>query len=182
MVDAINLLFAEDLLQLLVKLLGGSQIVPERLLDDHARPASVFFLRNATQAQHFDNRRKETGGNREIKKTISLRVVFLVRLTDLLFEPLIGFRILKIAFDVVDPLAHPFQELWVNRRGRVFGNLFYERFSEAFCSEVIHRKTDNRKLLRKKLFLSQIAERRDELALGKIARGSTNGHYARRSH
>ena len=43
-IDAVDLVFGEDLLQILVELLGGFEVVAERLFDDDARPVSVFFF------------------------------------------------------------------------------------------------------------------------------------------
>ena len=115
MVDAINLLFREYLLQFLVELPGGDKVVAKRLLYDNACPPAVFLFRQATLAQHFDDRREETRSHRQVKKAVPHRVVLPVHLADLLFQTLVRFRVLKITFDVIDALAHPVQELRIDR-------------------------------------------------------------------
>src|SRR6266850_2029900 len=60
MIDAINLMFRKNLLQILVELLRRFQVVPERLFDDYACPAAAFFFRQSAFAEHFCNRREES--------------------------------------------------------------------------------------------------------------------------
>src|SRR5690349_9220234 len=181
MVDAINLVFVQDLAELLVELFRRGQIVTKRLFDDDSRPPSVLLFRQATQTPHFDDGREESGRHRQIKEPITQRVVLPIRLGDLLLEAFVRFRVLKITFDVIDALAHPVEELWVDRRRGELRNLLHERSSKALRSEVVHRKANDCKLLGKEFFLGQIAKRRDELAFGQVAGSPANGHYARGS-
>ena len=46
-VDAVDLIFGEDLLEVLVELFGGFQIVAKRFFHDHASPVPVFFFGQA---------------------------------------------------------------------------------------------------------------------------------------
>src|SRR5256885_16979742 len=59
-VDAVDLVLRQNLLQFLVELLRRFQVMAERLFDDHARPAAVFFLREAAFAQLLGDRREES--------------------------------------------------------------------------------------------------------------------------
>ncbi len=48
MIDAVDLLFGQNLVQFLIQLLGRFEIVTKRLFDDNARPmASLFFCQTA---------------------------------------------------------------------------------------------------------------------------------------
>ena len=179
-IDAINLLFCQDLPQILVELLRGSQVVAKRLFDDDARPVAVFFLRQTTQSQHLGDRREKPRGHGEIKKAIPCRVVLPVGFGDLLFETLVSVRVLKIAFDVVGALTHPIQQLRGDRRDSKLGNLLHEVFSKAFCGEIVGGKSDDRELLRKKFFLSKVAQSGYQFPLGEVTGGAANGHHARR--
>src|SRR5208283_659752 len=50
MVDAVDLLFGEDLLEVVVELDSGLQVVAKRLFNDDASPLAVFFLGHAGSA------------------------------------------------------------------------------------------------------------------------------------
>src|SRR5205085_9378403 len=152
--DAINLPLRQNLLQLLVELLGGSKVMPEGLFHDDTHPASVFLLRQAAQAQHLDDHREETRRYRKIKKPVTESVVFFVCFGNLLFETLIRIRILEVTFDVVNALAHGVEKFRIDRRSGKLGSLLHEILSETFRREVIDGKADDRKLLGKKFFLS----------------------------
>src|SRR6202158_2225600 len=110
-IDAVDLLFRQNLLQLLVELLRRFQIMAEWLFDDAARPAPVFFFRQAGFAQLLDDRGEESWRDRQIEESVSERVMKLVSLFNLLFQPFVGFGVLKIAPDVVDSLGNPVPEL-----------------------------------------------------------------------
>src|SRR5215469_2946437 len=179
-VDAINLLLCQDLLELLVELLRGGQVVAKWLFDDDPRPAAVFFFRQTTRSQHFGDGREKPRGHREIKKAIPQRVVLPVGFGDLLFEALISVRVLKITLDIVDARTNPIQQLRVDGRGRKLGNLVHQVLSKAFGGEVVGGKADDGKLLRKKLLLSKVAESRYQFPLREVTGGAANGHHARR--
>ena len=176
-IDAVDLLFGEDLLQFLVELLCGSQVMPERLFHDDARPAVLFFFRQAALAQHFHDGREKTRRNGQVKKSVPKRVVFLVGFRDLLFEALVSLRIKEITFDVVRALDHPVQQFRIDRQRSKLGNIFCQRFPKALRVEVIRRKANDRKLCRQEVFLSQIAKRGDQLAFGQVPRGAKNRHH-----
>src|SRR5207244_1918150 len=109
----------------------------EWLFDDDPRPAAVFFLRQATFAQLLDDRREESWRDRQVEKSVSERVMKLVSQFNLLFQPLVGLGVLKIAPDVVDSLGDPVPELQVDRCGSVPGNLFAQHLAEAIRGVVI---------------------------------------------
>src|SRR5712692_8572487 len=101
----------------------------------------------------------------------------LVSLVDLLFQPLVGLSILKIASDVIDSLGDPVPELQVDRCWSVLGNLLTEHLAEALRGVVVGCKTNDRELRRKQVVLREIAERRDKLALGEVAGRTENNHH-----
>src|SRR6266849_10027698 len=103
-----------------------------------------------------------------------------VSLVDLVFQTLVSFRVLKIASDVIDTLRDSVPELQVHRCRSVFGNLLTQHFAKTLGGVVVSRKANNGKLFRKQFVLSEIAKRRDKLALGEVAGGAENSHYTRR--
>src|SRR6267154_2994859 len=104
-----------------------------------------------------------------------------VGLVDLVFQTLVSFRVLKITSDVIDTLRDSVPEFQVHRCRSVFGNLLTQHFAETLGGVVVSRKANNGEVLRKKFVLSEIAKRRDELALGEVAGRTENNHYTRRS-
>src|SRR6266480_4113622 len=86
----------------------------EWLFDDHPCPAVVFFLGQAAFAQLLDDRREESRCDRQIEESVSERVLKLVSLFNLLFQPFVGLGVLKISPDVIDSLGDPVPELQVD--------------------------------------------------------------------
>src|SRR2546430_13129054 len=58
----------------------GSQIAPERLLDDYARPTSFAGLIQAGSLEMFEDRFELIRRDREIKEPVAARPAFLVDL------------------------------------------------------------------------------------------------------
>jgi hypothetical protein len=96
MVNAIDLLFADDLLEFGVKFARGFEIMAEGLFDNDARPFSVFFACKAGGRELLNNWREELWSDGKIKELVTECAVLLLGSSDLLLEPLEGFRILEI--------------------------------------------------------------------------------------
>ena len=141
------------------------QVVAERLLDDDARPVVALFLGQPCLAKLFDDSRKKSRSDGEVEKSAAVRVVLLIDFRDLLPQPLVRIRVLKISFDVVDALGEPGPDRRVDRRGRIFGNFFRERLAESFRVEVVAGETDDGELFGEQIIGGEIAQRGDELAL-----------------
>src|ERR1700688_30385 len=84
MIDAVDLIFVEDLLELLVELSRGLQVVAERLFDNNAGPMTVFFLGETCLAELLHDRGEKARGDGEIEKAISSGVVLLIDIGNLL--------------------------------------------------------------------------------------------------
>ena len=176
-VDAVDLGLGQDLPQFLVELFRGRQVVAEGFFDNHANPAAAFFFRQAALAQHFCDGREKPRRDRQVKESVSERVVLLVRFLDLLLQPGVSVCVLKITANVINTLPHPLPNLRVDRGGRIFGNFLRQHLSKALSGEVICGKTDDGELNRKKIVLGEIAERGKELALGQIAARTKDHHH-----
>src|SRR5690348_12652162 len=70
MVNAKNLLFGQYLLDVLVQLLRGFEVVAERLFDDHASPLAAFLPGEANFAQLLNDGGKKVRSNRKIVEEI----------------------------------------------------------------------------------------------------------------
>ena len=88
MIDAVDVVLAEDLLNGCLQRARRREIGPERLLDDDARPALLVVARvEIRAAQQFDDSRKDRGRRREIEEAVPAGPEALV----VLFEPLAQF-------------------------------------------------------------------------------------------
>src|SRR5437660_8497785 len=80
MVDPIRLFLAERVADHAIELTRRSQITPERLFDDHARPTSFARLVQTDGFEMFEDRLELVGRDREIKWPVAACAAFLVDL------------------------------------------------------------------------------------------------------
>ena len=179
-IDAIDLLFRQNLLQFLVELLRRFQVVAERLFDDHPRPVAVFFFRQFASAEHFCDRREKSRRYRQIEESVSERVMNLVRLFNLFLQPLVGLGVLKIAADVIHALSHPVPALELDWRCSVLGYLFAQHLPKTFGGVIVRGEAHNGELLWKKIVRGEIAQRGNQFAFCQIASCAKNDHDAGR--
>src|SRR6266850_6877593 len=104
----------------------------------------------------------------------------LVRLLNLLLQPLVGLGVLKIAADVIDLLGEPAPGLRVDRCGSILGNLFAQHLAETFRGVVVRGEAHNRELLGKEIIQGQIAQRRDQFSFRQVAARTKYDHHAGR--
>src|SRR5256885_5943648 len=150
----------------------------EWLFDDHPCPAVVSFLGQAAFAQLLDDRREESRCDRQIEESVSERVLKLVSLFNLLFQPLVGLGVLKVSPDVINSLGDPVPELQVDRCGSVLGNLLAQHLAKAFRGVIVGGESHNGELLRKKVVLGEIAKRGKQFAFRQVAGYAKNNHHA----
>ncbi len=79
MVDAIDLLFIDNLADGVVQSDRRRQVVPKRLFDHHAPPLVAFLLGEAGGAKLLDYHREELGAGGKIEENIALSSLLLVR-------------------------------------------------------------------------------------------------------
>src|SRR5438876_11653553 len=110
MINAIDLLLAENFLKFFVQLNCRFQIMAKGLFNDYAGPGTVVFLGEAGFGQFFPDRREKLWGNREIVETVAMSIVILLNCCDLLFQPLVGRGIGEVTLDVVETLGKPWPQ------------------------------------------------------------------------
>src|SRR5947207_15290930 len=76
LVEPLVLAFIEVLVKNFVKLESGGGVVPERLLDDHSRPAAS----RRTRANPFDDRLDDVGWDGEVADAVACDAALLVEL------------------------------------------------------------------------------------------------------
>src|SRR5258707_4569539 len=110
-IDAVDLLFIENLLEITIQLLRGSQISSERLLHDDASPFAVLFLRESRLAQLLHHGSEKLRRHRQVEEAVALRGVGFFRRCNLCLESSVRRGGLEISLYVVrsfeDPIPEP---------------------------------------------------------------------------
>ena len=96
-VDAVNLIFRQDLSNIAVELARRIQIPSERLFDDDPPPVSVGLLRQVGCAQLLDDFPKQARRRSQVIEVIAPRAMFLLHLGQQWLEPLIRGGIAEVA-------------------------------------------------------------------------------------
>jgi hypothetical protein len=178
MVDAVDLIFVEDLLEFFVELTRGLQIVSERLFDDDPGPVAALLLGQSGLTQLFHNDREKSWRDGEVEKLVAARVVLLIGVGDLLIQALVSLRVLKIAFDVIDALGEPGPDGGINFCRGILGNFVGEMLPEGLRIEVVACETDDGELFGEQITGGEIAQGGNQLALGQVPGGAEDDHDA----
>ncbi len=152
----------------------------ERLLNDNARPVAVFFFGQAHLPELLHDGREKSRRNGEVEEAISSRIVLLIDIGNLLRQALVRVRILKITLDIVNALGEPGPYCGVDLRRGIFWDFFRQRFAESFRVEVVAGETDDGELFGEQIIGCEVAQRRDQLALRKVAGSAEDHHHAGR--
>ena len=80
MINAEDLVLAKGLLDLLVQMPGGFQIIAKGFFKDDAAPLSIFLYRKPSAAEQVNDIGKEHRAGGQIKEVISVSVVVLINL------------------------------------------------------------------------------------------------------
>src|SRR5262249_42723306 len=78
MIDAEDLALVEHVLDLLVQILRGLEIVTEWLLDDHTPPGTVLFFRKVRLSEFLHRGGKKLRRNGEVKEVVAVSAMNLV--------------------------------------------------------------------------------------------------------
>ena len=175
MIDAIDLIFGEHALNLRIQSLRRFQIVSERLLDDHATPASVLLLRQIVASQSLNDLSKEFWSGCQIKKIVSLSSTTGIDFAELPGQAKVGVVVSKIAALIVKAFVEPAPCF----AGVVF---LIEKLSNVFAecirTEVVDGNADHGEVSRQQFVFREVEECRDQLAFGEIACSPKDHHYA----
>src|SRR5580658_7077345 len=80
---------------------------------------------------------------------------------------------------IVNAPRKPLPQVRVNRGGGEFADLLADLVTELFAGHLVARKSHQREVLGEQLVLGEIVKRRNELALGQVARRPKDHHDAR---
>src|SRR5258708_29636675 len=156
MVDAVDLLFGQDFLEIVVELNGGLQIVAEWFFNDDAGPLAVFFFRHARRAKLLDDGGEKTRGDGEVKKIVAVAAVGFVDNFHLGLEALVRIGIGKIARDEIDALDEPGTHLEVDGIGSELRNFGGPRLARGLRGYIANGHADDGEKLGRNIFLAGI--------------------------
>ena len=172
-VDAVDVRFAEDLVQMAAQFPRAGQVVPERFL--HHQPAPPAALAQARRAQPQGRLRVLAGLCRKVKQRVPACVPLTFDRRQFLPEPLVQARIADVSRHVIQPAREGRPHLRID--GGVFGELL-DRFQHLAAELVVAqrgaRDADHREPRRKSAVVRQPVEGGHELAPGEVPIGAEN--------
>src|SRR5580693_4329812 len=102
MVDAKNLILAEDPEQLAIELPRRSEIGTERLFDDDAPPGAVIFTRQPRLAEMAADRRETGRRRRQIEQAVAVGLALALDAGELAADFFVSLRIVRVALHIGD--------------------------------------------------------------------------------
>ena len=176
-VNAEDLLLVKDRVHVPVQRPRALQVVPKRLLNHHPNRALVRVC-HLVCAQVLDNRREILRRSRQIKQPVAANAVGRSQRIQLALQSVIACRVVKVHGKVV----HLRQEACQLRIRRIHIAKLQNPLAHIrgkFVANRPPRHAQNHQLLRQQSHLLQMEERRQQLALGQVARRAKN-HQNRR--
>ncbi len=169
-IDAEDLVLAEDGVDVVVQFFGAFKVVAEGLFNDDANGAD-FRLRHVVRAETMNDVGEVVGRGGEIKEPIAAGAVVAIELAQQFLQRVVALIVVEV-HRVVGDLLYKFIELAV-----VFvdtaelDDALTHIFGEA-VGEIAAGDADDAKLFGEQAGLLQMKERGEQLALGQIAGGA----------
>ena len=178
-VDPVDLRLREDGVQLAIQGLGTREIVPERLLDDHAFPA-LGLLDQAGGSQVAGDHREELRERRHVEDPVARGATFLVELGEPCAQPVVASLVVESHRHVVEALGERVPDGIVDRLGpRVLLHGGPHDLAKLVIRPDRIRATNNAEAGRQIAVERQVIERRHQLPGGQVARGAEDDHDVR---
>ena len=174
-VDPEDLLLGEVPVDDLVQVLRGLEVVAERLLDDHARPA----LGRAALAHLDDDRLDRRGRHGQVVDAVGGRAELLVELVQALHDVLLAALVGEVGRHVADRLGELVPDVLAELVARVVLDRLLHLLPELLVAHLGARNADDAELRRQQVAERERVERREELALRQVAGGAEDRQRAR---
>ena len=182
MVDSIGLLFCKRIVDNAIELARRGKIRSERLFDDYAHPASFARLVQAGSFQVLENWFELVRACRKIKKAIAARAVSFIDFIEAFDQLLVTGLVAKLALVIKNRLPKRLPNFVAHRLARKLARRFFEIAAEFLVTFFSTREPDNRHRRRQLPIGRNVIKRRDEFAMGEIARGTEDHNAARLRH
>ena len=131
MVDAVNVVFAEDRVDDAVQLAGRGQVDAERLLDNHTRPAVTRGALSPGTAQLFDDVDERCRWHGQIVEAVAAYAPLRFDFSQLLVQAVVAFRVVVATVGVEEARGERVPDLRVKRAPRVLFDVFACLFAEG---------------------------------------------------
>ncbi len=168
-VDAEDLLLAEDREHLAVQLQGGVQVGAERLLDDDPDLCALALV-EPLLAQHARDHGEERGRSRQVEQPVERDPGLLVELVEQPAELVVAVRVVERLADVAHPPEQRVEHLLVGRAARELEDRLARQLAEAVVADVRARDADQVEPLGQRPLVREVVDRRQQLALRQVAR------------
>lgn len=178
-VDPEDLVGREDLVHDLVELLGGDQVVAERLLDDRAAPGAVLLVGQTVLLELLDDLGEELRRYRQVEGEVAARALRLVEFLDGRLQRLEGVVVVEVALDEAHPLDELLPDLLAERRTGVRLDRVVDLLREVLVLPLAAGETDQGKARRQQTPVGEVIDGGHQLFTGQIARDAKD-HQARR--
>ena len=156
MVNAIDLIFLQNLSNFVIQGDGRRQIVSKRFFDHHPPPLPIHFIGQPGIAKLFYDHWKKCGAGGQVEQAIPLRVLLVFHLNQQRFEFLKKFGILKISRQIIESFRKPVPGLAVQRADRVFPSLGRHPRTKLVNRIFFARNTDDCELIGKQFAFGQV--------------------------
>jgi len=175
-VDAIDILLAEDFVDGAVQRLGTLQVSSYRFLDDDPRPTfRPSRMLKSGRSESRDDLRKRRRRHRQIEQASPAGSVSLVHRVEMLDDPRVVVRAAGGVRDIGEAALERLPRRGFQRTSRVRLDAFMHHLAEVFGREVLTGDPDDGERLRQKTIQFQVIERGAKLAPGEVT-GGTKDH------
>ncbi|MFK4542229.1 hypothetical protein RKD29_001825 [Streptomyces tendae] len=178
-VDAEDLVGAEDLVDDRVQFLGGPQVVAERLLDHRPPPGAARLVGETVLLELLDDHREGLRRHRQVEGEVAARALCLVQLLDGAAQPLEGVVVVEGALDEAHPLDELLPDLLAERRTGVFLDGVVHDLGEVLVLPVAAGEPDEREARRQQTPVGEVVHGGHELLAGQIAGDAENDQTRR---
>ena len=178
-VDPEHRVGGEHRLDDLVELAGARQVVPERLLDDHAAPGVALGVRQPAAGELLDHDGERAGRHRQVEGVVAAGAAVLVELAHGAGELVEGVVVVEAALDEAEPVGQLLPDLLGERRAGVLLDGVVDDLGEVLPVPVAAGEADEREARGQQPALHEVVDGRHELALGQVAGDAEHDEAAR---
>ena len=177
MVDAEDLVFAQYLVDLGVQRLGAVEIDTERLFDDDVDPGALGSLRHAVLAEALGDIGEVLGRDSEVEEPVALGAELLVEIGEEALELFKARIVVEVGRKVPHTIHERLQLGVAGVNAAALENAILHVRGKG-GGQIAARYAHDREVLGEQTLLLQVVQRRQQLALGQVARGAENHHNA----
>ena len=179
MIDSVGVLLIEHSLHLFIELVGSLPIFSKRLLNDHPSPATILSFRKTELLKLTKNALEFRRAHAEVEQTVTARAVLRVKSIQFLSQLAISIFVAKLAAVIVNPICECVPNLLIFSRTRKFADRLSQFFAKAFVGFLTPGEASDLGGSWQIPVCFDVVERRNQLSVGQVPRGTKNDYIAR---